>query len=172
MIKILNLQLVKVVLIFSSFNSAFNYEEIINFHRIPVSLGNECDIRVNNDLEFDTCRNLAFDKWYVYDIKERIKYNCCLQWDLIECQQKSVYKLCDRIQYRNDFTNFMTKKDGWIYQRQRHQCFDYPYGSYKCRFSSGFPTWAIALIIFVSLLIVVVLGSILFCFIVRKKGKR
>jgi hypothetical protein len=66
----------------------------------------------------------------------------------------------------------MTKKDDRIYQEERYQCSDYPYGSYKCRFSLGFPTWAIALIIFVGLLIVVVLASVLFCFIVRKKGKR
>ncbi len=168
----LNLQLIKVVLLFSSFNSAFNYQEIINAHRIPVRMGNECDIRVNNNREFETCLNQAFDEWHNYDIKERIKYNCCLQWDLIECQQKSVYKLCDRNKYKNDFKEFMTKKDDWIYQHERHQCVDYPYGSYKCRFSSGFPTWAIALIIFVGLLIIVLLGSVLFCFIARKKGKR
>ncbi len=172
MIKLLKQQLIKVVLLFSSIHSTFNYQKIINVHEIPVRLGNECDIRVNNDREFDTCRNQAFDEWYAHEIKDRIRYNCCLQWDLIECQQKSVYKLCDRYKYKNDFKEFMTKKDDWIYQYERHQCSDYPYGSYKCRFSSGFLTWAIALIIFVGLLIVVVVASVLFCFIVRKKGKR
>jgi hypothetical protein len=172
MIKLLKLQLIKVVLLFCSVDSVFNYQEITNVYQIPLRLGNECDIRVSNNREFNTCRHQAFDERYNYDIKERIKSNCCLQWNLIECQQKSVYKLCDRNKYKDDFKEFMTKKDDWIYQLERQQCVDYPYGSYKCRFSSGFPTWAIALIIFVGLLIVVVLGSVLFCFIVRKKGKR
>jgi hypothetical protein len=163
-----NLQLVTVVLLFSSIVSSFYNQEMININRMPVRLRDECELRVNYDLEYNTCRKNAFDVWYVYHIRDRIKHICCLQWNLIECQRKSVYKLCDR----NDFKDFMARKDDWIYQNERQQCFDYPYGSYKCSFSSEIPDWTIGVITFVSFMIVVALGIVLICYCVEKLCKR
>ncbi len=145
---------------------------MININRMPVRLRDECELRVNYDLEYNTCRKKAFDVWYVYHIRDRIKYYCCLRWNLVECQRKSVYKLCDRNEHRNDLRDFMARKDDWIYELEAHQCFDYRYGSYKCSFSSGIPDWTIGLIIFVSLMIVVALGIVLICYCVKNLCKR
>ncbi len=160
------------MLLFSSITSSFYNQEMININRMPVRLRDECELRVNYDLEYNTCRKKAFDVWYVYHIRDRIKYYCCLRWNLVECQRKSVYKLCDRNEHRNDLRDFMARKDDWIYELEAHQCFDYRYGSYKCSFSSGIPDWTIGLIIFVSLMIVVALGIVLICYCVKNLCKR
>jgi hypothetical protein len=86
--KVLNLVFVKVVLLLSAIESVLNYQELHDNQQIPVRLGNDCDSRVNNDHEFETCRSRAFEDWNTYDRAQRIKYGCCFQWDLIDCQEK------------------------------------------------------------------------------------
>jgi len=158
-----SLQFFKIILFLSAIKSVIGYQELFD-SQIPVKLGNDCDLRVNNDHEFQSCRSRTFEDWSTYDRTQRIKYGCCFNWDIIDCQEKSVKNLCDRTQYEDEYKSFMAKKWEWVYQYEKHQCIDYPYGSASCRF----PIWAIILIVFGCLVVIALLTSI--CIYVRKRS--
>ncbi|CAG2175397.1 unnamed protein product, partial [Oppiella nova] len=88
----------------------YGYLELDTDKQIPIRLGNECDLRVSNDHEFESCRRRAFQDWNTYDMSQRVRYDCCYQWDVIDCEESSVYALCDRWQYDDEYKSYKQRK--------------------------------------------------------------
>jgi len=169
MLKFLRLQIFKLIIVLSVTGSVLNYEQIINdghYGHRNIRLGETCDFQVNNDYEFQKCRSRAYEEWYTRDRMQIIKNSCCLDWDIIDCQQKSVQNLCYRSQYNDEYENFLYKKDDWINQNEKYQCKNYRYGSASCHF----PIWAILLIVIGSFVVLVGLGTTCYC-VIKKRRK-
>ncbi|XP_054153831.1 uncharacterized protein LOC128952455 [Oppia nitens] len=97
---------------------------------------------------------------------QRHKYECCFEWDLMDCQDKSIYALCDRWQYDNDYKPYWKRQREYIDSQEEHQCREYRYNGAKCRF----PVWGIVLLVLAAVLVVVVMIAV--CYYVRLRSRR
>lgn len=163
---VINLMCVFIVCHFFTTNSQYMFENDYQYrtvdHNLPISVSSECSRRLVNDRMFNECRDRTYDEWMrVNKYAKQIKYMCCYYWDIFDCMEVAISRLCVmRTSMTDDFMNFKSRKDELIrYYEIYLKCNDYTYGSVKCHF----PVWGIVVIVSVCITLLLVVICIAIC---------
>ena len=149
----------------------YNGHEIAAFGSLPFSVGRICDIKVENDQDFQKCRTEALVDWGSTTYTDRqIKYLCCFTWDIVDCMEDTVQYRCSRQSYdfEDYYRNYAVRKEELRNSLERYQCIDYPYHSIRCHFF----WWVIAIIVIVVFTVILIVAAVCYRFCRKKYSKR
>jgi hypothetical protein len=152
----------KILILFSSsfiFSIVFANQESIG-SQIPIKLDTNCELLVTNDNDLRSCLKDMVKEWSTYDKSLKDKYECCFNWEIIDCQEVSVRKLCND----SHVDDFRLRKSQWIQELETQNCDDFKYGQTYCRF----PVWIIS-VIAVAFMIVFIILCIAICLVLMRK---
>jgi hypothetical protein len=102
-------------------------------------------------------------EWSTYDKSLKDKYECCFNWEIVDCQEVSVRKLCNG----SHVDDFRLKKKRWIQELETQRCDDFKYGKTYCRF----PVLMISVIAVAFMTVFIVFCIVICLILVRKRAK-
>ncbi|XP_054152706.1 uncharacterized protein LOC128951484 [Oppia nitens] len=138
---------------------------------LAFSVGRGCDFRLENDGDYQKCRQEAIVDWGGTTYTDRqIKYLCCYTWDVLDCMETAVqYRCAPGADYdmEDHFRNFAIRKTELRNSLERYQCVDYPYRSIYCHFY----WWVILIICIVVLLVMLAVAAICYRLVRKSRGQ-
>jgi hypothetical protein len=155
----------KILTLFSSsfiFSIVFANQELID-NQIPIKLDINCKSLVTNDNDLRSCLKDMVKEWSTYDKSLKNKYECCFNWEIVDCQEVSVRQLCNS----SHVDDFRLKKSQWIEALETQRCNGYKYGQTYCRF----PVWIISVIAVAFMIVFIVLCIVICLVLMRKRAK-